>query len=222
MIERQNDQMLDLEKEFAAMLAELTGLRQAKAQAERKASAAVAALESSQQTLDNMYNTQNAVQAELDKSHRQMITAQAQVIELNRQFNSEQVKSARLESIRMHNAERIAALEDENIQIRLKLQEVAISPSEMQSLDDRVSSVAVSPSGVPIRGQIVDMDDDLAAISVGSSAGVQKDMTFVVLRSGKYLGDLRITHVEPTESAGQLVRHQGTIVPGDYVTTGFD
>ncbi len=68
----------------------------------------------------------------------------------------------------------------------------------------------------PIRGQVTDVQGNSAEADVGSADGVKKGMVFVVMRDGKYLGDLRIEVVEPRSSVGSLeLRGQGEIKKGD-------
>jgi hypothetical protein len=47
-------------------------------------------------------------------------------------------------------------------------------------------------------------------------------MKFIVVRDQNYLGDLVITRVEATESAGRIVHQQAPIAAGDAVTTSLN
>lgn len=70
----------------------------------------------------------------------------------------------------------------------------------------------------PIRGQVTDVQGNSAEIDVGAADGVKKGMVFVVMRDGKYLGDLRIEVVEPRSSVGTLeLTGQGEIKKSDSV-----
>jgi len=172
-------------------------------------------------TIQNMYTAQKELQKELDRSHTEMLSAQAHAIELTRELNSEQVKSAQREATSRQRLEKIHQLEEENAQIRQRLQAVTLAPSDFQP-GEKVSMIKPGEAGVPIRGSITDIKDDLAAISVGSSSGVRENMKFIVVRGDRYMGDLVITHVESTESAGRLSQRTGMILQGDEVTTGFN
>jgi len=72
-------------------------------------------------------------------------------------------------------------------------------------------------TGTPIRGRIVEIGDERAAISVGSSDGVEPGMVFVIYRGGEYIGDIKITDVEPNLSAGRITLTRGTPQVGDLV-----
>jgi hypothetical protein len=68
-----------------------------------------------------------------------------------------------------------------------------------------------------IRGEIVQVNGNLATISVGSSDGVRDGMVFVIYRGKEYIGDLEVTDVEPNQSAGKLARTRATPKPSDQV-----
>lgn len=81
--------------------------------------------------------------------------------------------------------------------------------------------VGVTPRSVvasrSIRGRVSDVDGDLITISVGGADGVQKNMTFTLSRGENYVGELRITLVDPNQSAGRLIRSTSTPLKGDQV-----
>ena len=58
-------------------------------------------------------------------------------------------------------------------------------------------------------------------ISLGSSDGVAKGLTFMVSRNNQYLADLVITEVDENSSVGQLKTVQGEVREGDNVTFEF-
>ena len=127
-----------------------------------------------------------------------------------------------MEAIRKQYLEQIHELENENAQVRQQLQKVTLASSEFRQAGDQVSLTPPAAAGVPIRGTITGVDQDLASISVGAASGVREAMTFKVIRGGEYLGDVVVTRVEQSEAVGRLTHRQGTIVKGDRVTTGFD
>lgn len=72
----------------------------------------------------------------------------------------------------------------------------------------------------PINGRIISVEGNYASISVGETSGVQKGMTFMVHRDGKYVGDLIVESVRPKESGGKLVTLVGVPQSGDRVVFG--
>jgi hypothetical protein len=77
---------------------------------------------------------------------------------------------------------------------------------------------ATGAVAAPIRGRIVEVDGNLASISVGSADGVREGMVFVVYRGAEYVGDIEITDVEPNLAAGRVIRSRSTPRPNDQVT----
>jgi hypothetical protein len=78
------------------------------------------------------------------------------------------------------------------------------------------------PAVVPIRGEVVGVQANLASISVGSADGVSPGMTFLVYRrqgGGKpqYLGSIKINKVAANEAVGLIEQAQGDIQIGDTV-----
>ncbi|MBN1764758.1 MAG: hypothetical protein JW860_05830 [Sedimentisphaerales bacterium] len=172
------------------------------------------------ETIQNMYEAQMALQKELDQDRANMIAAQTQVIELTRNLNGLQVENDQLKSIRKRQLENIYQLEEENASLRQKIDTVTLASRKL-SPGGQVTLTEIKKTGVPIRGEITDIEGNQAAISVGSSSGVRQDTKFSIYRNDKFLGDLKVTYVEPTESVGLIDNLQGTVVPGDRVTTGF-
>ena len=78
---------------------------------------------------------------------------------------------------------------------------------------------ALTPGGpTAIRGNVVDVSDNLVTISVGSADGVKKDMIFVIHRNDQYVGDVMISDVTPSRAAGKLLRTTAPPAKGDQVT----
>lgn len=78
---------------------------------------------------------------------------------------------------------------------------------------------AVTPvTAAAIRGRIRAIEGDLITLSVGSADGVKKDMVFVIHRDGNYIGDVKISAVEPSQAAGRLIRSAGTPTVNDLAT----
>ncbi len=74
-----------------------------------------------------------------------------------------------------------------------------------------------------IRGKVLDVSGDIVTISVGTADGVKTDMVFIIHRnSNEYVGDLKISLVDPERSAGRLVRSRYTPGPGDMVTDALN
>ena len=223
LIEQLKDNLIALEQQSNDHLRQWTLEAQARAQADNKSATAVTLSKSLQETLDNMYAAQLAIQNELTQAHEEMIVAQTQTIEMRRELNDEKVKSSQLDLKRREYLEMIHQLENENAAIRQQLDQVSLASSTFRKANDQVGMTSPAAAGdVPIRGVLTGIDEDLAAISVGSASGVRMGMKFKIVRGDHYLGDLLITRVEPTEAVGKITRRNAVVVEGDAVTTGFD
>jgi hypothetical protein len=92
----------------------------------------------------------------------------------------------------------------------------ALTPEAVGLQLDKAVAITV-PVAQPIRGQVEQVEANMAQISVGSADGVKQGMKFIVYRGSEYLGDLQIELVEPNRSAGTLTLVKGDIRPGDSV-----
>jgi len=218
MIEKLQDSIVAVQQLNGDLSRQLAIARQTGANEASRAETAVQTMQALRETIQNMYEAQLELQDALDEDRSKMIAAQTQMIELTRQLNSERAMKEQLESIRRRYRERINELEEENVTLR---QKVTLTASEFEA-GGQVALTTPEKAGVPIRGQIMQVDGQRAAISVGSASGVRKDMKFAVVRGGKFLGNIEITYVEPSESVGRVLNPQGVIVEGDSVTSGFD
>ncbi|MCP4710153.1 MAG: hypothetical protein GY869_16140, partial [Planctomycetes bacterium] len=121
------------------------------------------------------------------------------------------------------NQEEIANLESENELLR---QGGGLESNELRPGFDRVTNLPVSQTREAIRGEITEVREGLAAISIGESSGVTVGQVFKVLRQQvdgtmKFMGNLTIVEVEPEEAAGRLSLQTGVILKGDKVSTDF-
>ena len=104
--------------------------------------------------------------------------------------------------------------------LRGQLQTSASGVPASSSPDATVKPVSGMGSS-PIIGEVTNVRDGLAEISVGGSHGVKSGMEFIVYRGSQYLGKLKINKVLADKSAGNLLQVQGNIRPGDKVTDKF-
>jgi hypothetical protein len=86
-----------------------------------------------------------------------------------------------------------------------------------------VKAAPATTKDIALRGQVtqVDMKNRMAAISIGSAAGVRQDMKFHVTRDDRFICDILILDVDPERAVGILDLVQAEPQPGDYVTTNL-
>ncbi|NLE30111.1 MAG: hypothetical protein GX629_10630 [Phycisphaerae bacterium] len=112
------------------------------------------------------------------------------------------------------------SLSDRVEKLRSKVQDTAAGNAPSQTPGTGPASVS-GTSDSPIIGEITDIRDNLAGLSIGSAQGVKDGMEFIVYRGAQYLGKLKITKVLPEQSAGEFTQRQGDIHKGDKVTDKF-
>jgi len=121
----------------------------------------------------------------------------------------------------------IRLLKEQNFSLGEKLEKARTRGAMPASADATLAnpnekvSAAVETESSPILGEITDVRDSLASISIGSAQGVKDGMEFIIFRNSQYLGKLRINKVLPDQAAGELLQRQGNIRNGDKVTDKF-
>ncbi len=121
----------------------------------------------------------------------------------------------------------IRLLKEQNFSLSERLEKLrsrghaAVSGQETPAATGDKAQPATESESSPILGQITDVRDSLASISIGSAQGVKNGMEFIIYRNGQYLGKLRVNKVLPDQAAGELLQKQGNIRPGDKVTDKF-
>ncbi len=125
------------------------------------------------------------------------------------------------------NAELAKALYDATRQRNDLESQLMAAQQRMVELEKQLNSIPpearparVNPlPAVDLRGAVtrVDPANGMAQIDLGASDGVVTDMTFLVQRNGRYLGDLVVTKLDENTAIGRLQTVQGQIQEGDHV-----
>lgn len=176
--------------------------------------------------LTDMFNTVNTERKQLQEqltSTRKQLTA----LETDN-FNTSKEK-AELQLQKKLYEQQIRLLTEQNVSLEQNVEKMraqlhaAATGTEVAKTNDGSGVVAASePQASAIKGEITQVHDKLASLSIGSAQGVAAGMEFVVYRSGQYLGKVKVTNVQPEESAGELSQVQGAIRSGDSVTDKFE
>ncbi len=155
-----------------------------------------------------------------DQLETEAIGLQRRNIDLNDRVNELTAQTSVLVEQKRQFEQQINVLKGEN----QKLSRLSRTPSTGIAMEDPSGAamsnvVAVTPvSGTAIRGKIVDVAGDIVTISVGAADGVQKEMVFVIHRQGEYVGDLKVSLVDPNKAAGRILGSRLVPAPGDMVT----
>ena len=74
----------------------------------------------------------------------------------------------------------------------------------------------------PLDGEIMSINGDMVAISIGTDDGLRKGHVVEIHRNGKYVGKAEVLKADPNRSSGRLISPlQDRVQRGDYVTTKF-
>ena len=155
-----------------------------------------------------------------DDLERTQIDLQQRNIDFSDRVNELTARVGVLVEQRRQYEQQINILRTEND----RLAQAARSPSRGAMLEEPAGAaipgvVAVTPVAArAIRGKVLDVSGSLITISVGSADGVRKDMIFVIHRKGQYMGDMKISLVDPNQSAGRIVQASSTPAVGDEIT----
>ncbi len=216
-----SERLKDLRDQYNTMSVDLAQAEQESVLESSKADSAVKLVTAMRTTIQDMQNAYETLWSDFDDNRSQMLQAQTQVTELTRQLNNEMARTKQMEDTNRRRAEQIAGLEEQIAKLNQQLDKYNIAQKEFDS-DTAVAQVLPEMTGVPIMGEITEMDDNIVAISVGSTSGVRENMRFWIVRGDKFLGNLDIIYVEADEAAGRLSNKQDVIVEGDMVTTDFN
>ncbi len=213
----------DVQTTVANQASELAGLREdvARLQAEKGSSEALAhQLTSELNVAHNGWLEQRDQRKAIEKRNMELSTRNA---DLNERVNELTAQVVVMAQQQKQLEQQVNILQDEQKQMARggqaggQARQAAASSSGLE----RVSSVT-PPASTPIRGRVAEVDGNIATITVGSSDGVQQDMVFVIYRGRDYIGDLRVTDVEPNLAAGRIVNSRGTPRVDDMVTNEPD
>ena len=142
---------------------------------------------------------------ELDKIEKRSMQLERRNLDLNERVNEQTAQIVVLVQKQHLLEQQINILRDESSKVagggRAATPE-GISSTSMVG----VKPVSKGSSVTPIRGSILEVQGNLATISVGSADGVREGMVFVIYRGRDYIADLEVSDVEPGLAAGRIMR----------------
>ena len=154
-----------------------------------------------------------------DEIEKRNIELERRNIDLNDRVNEQTARIAVLFEQKRQYEQQLSILKTENE----KLARSAGRPAGASVLEapSGVAMSNVTPltpiSPTPVRGKILEVSGNLVTISVGSADGVKEGMVFMITRGDQYVGDLKISTVNPNQSAGRMVRTTLAPAQGDQV-----
>lgn len=193
------------------------------AQAEATAERAVQALE----VLTRVNEAKDKQVAGLNDHVQAMTAALAELQGQNRDLQ-EAVIQQRSENRRLADQYRRVQEENKALQQRVAELEAKLKQAEARNPGGGENPPKPAPKPAPkepkakpinakvVRVELVTDDLTLIQLSVGSDDGVQEGMSFILYRGDQFLGQGKVTTLDPGESVGKLTLGGG-IKPGDSV-----
>ncbi|OHB68644.1 MAG: hypothetical protein A2Y77_15755 [Planctomycetes bacterium RBG_13_62_9] len=226
----------DLKREIATLTAlrdtlqgQIADLRRENAQLVQKLTDMAAVVETANATTSKMRDQVAAAEQEV----RELRADQA-----NRNKELQETTQALMERIAViadlekKNRQLVEEKQGLNSQLTQTLQQYGRAPLRPRTVTQpqagaqpvqRTAPTPVATREIGLTGRVtqVDMKNKMAAISIGAAAGVQKDMTFHVVRGEQFICNIRVFDVDPEKAIGTLTLVQGEPQAGDLVTTNI-
>ncbi len=166
-----------------------------------------------EQSVAAMLDSLKMTQDQLEKSRSQNIKDQKELNQITADLYEKIVELQRLESERRRLLEQKTTLEKQ-----LSQGNQNSAPTAVTQVIDAAKQVA-TPVSSSIKGLIMEIDQSLVTLSVGSADGVTRGTVFHVTRGSDFLCDVTVTDVDINKSAGVLEMVQQQPKIGDVVST---
>jgi len=207
-------ELQSVQNDVAQRRAEMARMESGKTSAEAMNRAMMAQLQAAEAARAQYQNQRDGLE-------KKNVDLQQRNIDLNDRVNELTARITVVLEEKRHYEQQINILNDENSRLARAARQPALGSAMESPSGAALSGVAaLTPSSVAtIRGHVLEVDGNLVTVSVGSADGVSQGMVFVIHRGGDYVGDLRVSLLEPNQSAGKLVRSTN-VQPllGDQVT----
>ncbi|UCE58654.1 MAG: hypothetical protein JSU63_14570 [Phycisphaerales bacterium] len=158
--------------------------------------------------------------AHRDKLEKRNIDLERRNIDLNDRVNEQTAQIAVMMEQKRQLEQQVHIVKTENENLARAARRISTGMTLEEPSGAAMANVNASTPIAPtaIRGQVVEISDNIVTLSVGAVDGVRKDMIFVIHRDDQYVGDLKINVVDPNQSAGRLVTSAVPPMAGDLVT----
>lgn len=194
------DRIEDLKAEKDLLASDLRKTERLSMQYENRADSMTGILAGFDQSVQNLLASLKKTQEQLDDARAQDIKNQKELTQITAVLDEKIVQLESIEADRRRLLEQKTELE-EQVTTTGTLKEVTpVTPLPNQM----ATPAAAAPVATDIKGMIVEVEGNLATLSVGSADGVTKNMVFHVTRGERFVCDITITNVDINRSAGTL------------------
>jgi hypothetical protein len=209
----------EMETQMQANNAELAKLRTDIARVDAEKSSAEAMNRGLLAQLEAARSGETEIRKQLADIERRNIELERRNIDLNDRVNEQTAQIAVLDEQKRQFEQQLNILRNEAEKLTNQGRRSMSGASSENPAGTVMPNVTALTTGGPaaIRGSVVEVKDNLVTISNGSADGVTKDMVFVVSRNDQYVGDLKISHTEPSRAAGRMIKSTLSPMTGDKV-----
>lgn len=197
------ENILSLEAEKNKLVADLRKAERLSAQYQDQADSWKGVMTGFEQSVRNL-------QASLQQTQQQLDTARSQGIKDQKELN--QITAdlyAKIVQLQSLEAERRRLLEQKT-ELEKQVGGAPVSARPVTPLVGAATPATSDTAAFDIKGIVVDVNESLVHLSIGSADGVRENMVFHITRGDVFLCDVVITNVDINQSAGvlQLVKQR--------------
>ena len=168
-----------------------------------------------EQSVRNLQASLSQTQGQLDTARTEGIKSQKELNEIYASLNEKIVQLKSLEAERRRLLEQKKELENRVATGGIAAKEIIpVTP-----LNRTASPATTAPAGTDVKGLVVEVQQSLITLSVGSADGVKEKMVFHVTRGDRFLCDVIVTNVDINRCAGVLDLVQQSPQVGDTAST---
>ena len=169
-----------------------------------------------EQSVDNLQASLSKTQEALNQARTDGIKDQKDLAETLASLHEKLVIVDSLEAERRRLLEQKKELEDRVATGGYVAKEIIpVTPQPNRT----VTRAMTAPAGTDVKGLVVDIEQNLITLSVGSADGVKEKMVFHVTRGDRFLCDVIVTNVDINRCAGVLDLVQQAPKVGDTAST---
>jgi cell shape-determining protein MreC len=232
LVAKLEDEKNRLTKDLLAVREELDGLKRTKAALDTEHAGMMATVQTATTGEQQQRALFVAAQKEVERLKGEQIQREAELKETNQMLLEKLALISDLDNKIRQLSEENQALGTRLNQYLTKSGQIATRPPTtvvqgspgVQPVQP-VAAVAAQTRNIALNGQVtaVDLRSRLLEISIGTAAGVRKDMTFHVVRGDRFVADILIMEVWPDRAVGILDIVQAGLQPqaGDKVSTNL-
>ena len=169
-----------------------------------------------EQSVRNLQASLSQTQAQLDLARSNGIKDQKELNQITADLYEKIVQLQSLEAERRRLLEQKKELESRVAAGGSSAKEVI--PVTLQQ-NRTASPATTAPAGTDVKGLVVEVQQNLITLSVGSADGVKENMVFHITRAESFLCDVIITNVDINQCAGVLDLVQQAPQVGDTAST---